>query len=795
MSDGERDDEVDRSGDADGHEREEREESHLDTSETSGLGLTEEFERIEAEIEETFDTGEHPERGGTEEPAGSDTAEEWISEEEQPVEGHYGETGEYDAVPETGEWTAEHVAIPPPDDDEDLNSAEFPVVLPHAADSEEHEAIEPAGSEAAEPEDVAGVAGDLAADAPQPPAEPPEQEAVATGDAEPPSSEAPAGEPDGSAAETVVQRPEDEAQAPMAAAAAAATPPAASDDAVTEVRPAPPVPAAAGSRGGKLTPIPPSPSYSGPPAISDEELDLKVPSLWLRFLSGSVMIVMSVAAAVAVSGLLFLGDVAAKLNPIPGIDDQLEEVESDDPQTVLIIGSDRRSSDPKGVGARSDTAMLLRVDPDKKVLSLFSLPRDLKVNIPGYGVGRLNEAYTIGGAEKTLATIADYTGLDINHVVEINFEGFADAVNAIGCVYVDVDRDYFNDNSTAVSEDQTYAAIDINAGYQRLCGEKALQYVRYRHTDTDLVRAARQQDFLREARQKVEPRELIPAPVIGGDTGNELIDIFTEYTRSDINESSDVLGILKSFIAVRDEAVNKIEFEGDIGDATNTYVTSSPEQLKAALDEFLNGPPEPAGDGGGDGGDGGGGGGSDEKKKKEGDKDEDPLADANVVATSGLTDPATGEVVADQLEADANKNFRRLGIPTFYPTYLAPNSSFDTGSRTYEYENEDNKKEEAYKTVIAIGATAPITEYYGFMGTTWDDPPILRNPSETRNADGEECDVEEKGCFMLFYDGDRLRLVAWKADGNSYWLNNTLTLTLEEPDMMAIATTMNEVTK
>ena len=150
---------------------------------------------------------------------------------------------------------------------------------------------------------------------------------------------------------------------------------------------------------------------------------------------------------------------------------------------------------------------------------------------------------------------------------------------------------------------------------------------------------------------------------------------------------------------------------------------------------------------------------------------------------------------ADQLEADANKNFRRLGIPTFYPTYLAPNSSFDTGSRTYEYENEDNKKEEAYKTVIAIGATAPITEYYGFMGTTWDDPPILRNPSETRNADGEECDVEEKGCFMLFYDGDRLRLVAWKADGNSYWLNNTLTLTLEEPDMMAIATTMNEVTK
>jgi LCP family protein required for cell wall assembly len=779
MTDGERDEEKGAPGEDD-------DESHLDTSETSGLGLTEEFERIEAEIEETFDTGEHPKPAEREpEPAEprSDTAEDWITEEEAEAssrEGHYGETGEYDAVPETGEWTAEHEAVPEPPPDEDMDSAEFPVIRPASMDSAEHEAV-PAAEESAEHEAVAEPEpADEAVAEPEPADEEPAEQPQ-------PPKEAPASD-----AETVVQRPEEGAEAPIAAAAAAAAsaPPTPAADPPTEVRPAP------SGTSGQLTPIPPSIAggYSGPPAISDDELDLKVPSLWLRFMSASVIIVMSVAASVAVAGLLFLGDVAAKLQPIPGIQEQLDQIGSGDPATILIVGSDRRSSDAKEIGARSDTTMLLRVDPEKDVLSLFSLPRDLQVNIPGYGVGKLNEAYTVGGIKKTLATVTNFTGQPINHVVEINFYGFADAVNAIDCVYVDVDRDYFNDNSTALSAADTYAAIDINAGYQRLCGEKALQYVRYRHTDTDLVRAARQQDFLREARQKVEPRELIPAPIVGGDTGNELIDIFTSYTRSDIDDSSDVLGILKSFVDVREVPVNKVEFQGDIGDATNTYVTSTSEQMEAAIDEFLNGPPAP------EGGDGGGDGGSDKKKNEDKEKDkekedggDDPLAGSSVMSTSDLTDPETGEVLADQFEADANKNFRRLGIPVFYPKYVVPGSSFDIGSRTYEYENEEDKEEEAYKTVIAYQTPSTLTEYYGVMGTTWDDPPILRNPSETRDENGEECDPGGKDCHMFFYDGDRLRMIGWQEDGNSYWLNNTLTTTLDEPDMVAIARTMGEV--
>lgn len=514
-------------------------------------------------------------------------------------------------------------------------------------------------------------------------------------------------------------------------------------------------------------------------AIPPEELEIKAPSLWLRFLAGSVLIVMSVAAAVSVVGLLFLSDVAAKLQPIPGIGAQLAAYESGEAQTILIIGSDYREGDAED-NARSDTTMLLRVDPDGKVLSLFSLPRDLRVFIPGYGEGRLNEAYSLGGEKKTLKTVKAFTGLDINVVVEINFSGFADAVNAIECVYIDVDRDYFNDNSTGGYE---YAAIDINSGYQRLCGEKALQYVRYRYTDTDLVRAARQQDFLREARQKVEPRELLGA-VIGVGTGSDLIDIFTQYTRSSIDDEAQIIDVLKSFIAVQDVPVNEVHFKGDIGDASNTYVTSTDEQVKTAIDQFLNGAGSP--------GQRGGEGSSDKpeedqpdkpKPEKSEDKSEEIADGAAVVSTQTQPDDKFGTMDV-HLERDAKKNQKRLKIPVFYPTEAMPGSEFDTGSRTYEYENEDNKKEDAYKTVIAWTTPSTLTEYYGVMGTTWDDPPILRNPSETREIDGRE--------YMLFYDGDRLRMVGWRDGGASYWLNNTLVQSIGEAEMLAIATSMKK---
>ena len=113
----------------------------------------------------------------------------------------------------------------------------------------------------------------------------------------------------------------------------------------------------------------------------------------------------------------------------------------------MIAGSDRRHGDKKlGLKPRSDTIILVRIDPGKGV-ALLSLPRDLKVEIPGHGTDKLNVAYTLGGPKLSIKTVKKLTGLAINHYVDVSFHGFAEGVNALGCVYVDIDRRYFNDNS------------------------------------------------------------------------------------------------------------------------------------------------------------------------------------------------------------------------------------------------------------------------------------------------------------------------------------------------------------
>lgn len=154
------------------------------------------------------------------------------------------------------------------------------------------------------------------------------------------------------------------------------------------------------------------------------------------------------------------------------------------PQTLLLIGSDRRKGDKTSYGARSDTMMLVRLNPSKATTTVLSIPRDLQVTIPGRGVAKFNESYSDGGPKLVVQTIKESLGLRVNHVAEVDFGGFAQAVDAIDCVYVDVDRKYFNNNVGAVYGNQ-FAAINIKAGYQKLCGYRALDYVRFRHFDRD----------------------------------------------------------------------------------------------------------------------------------------------------------------------------------------------------------------------------------------------------------------------------------------------------------------------
>jgi anionic cell wall polymer biosynthesis LytR-Cps2A-Psr (LCP) family protein len=122
-----------------------------------------------------------------------------------------------------------------------------------------------------------------------------------------------------------------------------------------------------------------------------------------KFLIGGLTIVFVSAVATTSSALLFFETTVDKFKHI-NVGRELVADYQGGPQTIMIAGSDRRHGDKKlGLKPRSDTIILMRVDPDKGV-ALLSLPRDLKVSIPGHGTDKLNVAYTLGGPRLTIRT-------------------------------------------------------------------------------------------------------------------------------------------------------------------------------------------------------------------------------------------------------------------------------------------------------------------------------------------------------------------------------------------------------
>jgi LCP family protein required for cell wall assembly len=169
------------------------------------------------------------------------------------------------------------------------------------------------------------------------------------------------------------------------------------------------------------------------------------------------------------------------------------------PAVALVLGYDKRYGTGSARG-HSDTLMLIRVDPKTKILSLLSLPRDMYVNVPGMGMRKINDAYAYGGAPLAIQTVSQVLGVRINYYVPVNFHLFRKTVDTFHGVYIDVDRRYYHANNSAGN----YAAIDLQPGYQKLSGFQALQYVRYRHLDSDFIRTARQQAFVREFKRRLD---------------------------------------------------------------------------------------------------------------------------------------------------------------------------------------------------------------------------------------------------------------------------------------------------
>jgi len=477
--------------------------------------------------------------------------------------------------------------------------------------------------------------------------------------------------------------------------------------------------------------------------------DIPKSGLWKRFMLGAALVIFATASATAVAAFREVDRVVDALRETPSLELQrLAQTNPGEPQTIMLLGSDRRPDNATdggaGTGARSDTIILVRLDPEKGV-ALMSLPRDLKVQIPGFGTDKINAAYDIGGPNLTLKTVRRLTGLSVNHVINVDFNGFRKAVDAIGCIYLDIDRRYFNDSAE-------YAYINIYPGYQKLCGEEALEYARFRHEDTDLVRSARQQEVLREAKQQVGTGELI-------EDRDKLIKIFGKYTTSDegLKSRTGLLRLLKVALGSVDRPVREVHFEGEItaGDVSTglpSYVTASNATVKRLAQQFL-GVEETAGPRGRDG-----------LRRRSRDPD------------GGLyKDPATGKALAvATIQKAKRKDAGRL--PVYYPTVFLEGSFADQTTRNYRIKTPDGTIERAYRIPIR---GAIFGDYYGIQGTTWKSPPILESVAEERKQGGRT--------FEVHYDGDRVRLVAWRTSEGVYWVSNTLRQTLSERQMLAIA--------
>ncbi|MGA8337867.1 MAG: LCP family protein [Solirubrobacteraceae bacterium] len=502
---------------------------------------------------------------------------------------------------------------------------------------------------------------------------------------------------------------------------------------------------------------------------------------FVRFTLACVLVIAFAASTTAVAGLLQVRQITHYLDATPPLkaSSAVSVPNPGSPQTLLLVGSDHRAGEPFRY-SNTDTMMLVHIDPNSSTINLLSVPRDLKVQIPEGGVlatNKLNAAYSIGG-DNLLVKILEqqvFPGLKINHIIDVNFGGFESLVNAIGCVYTDVDHRYYN--NTAYTD---YSSIDIQPGYQKLCGTDALEFVRFRHTDSDIVRNARQQDFVRWAKSQFSQNEIIQ------DEGT-LLRIFGKHAQTDhdLHTTDGLINLFDLVAFSAGHAVKQVPFPAILlpcapaaatataaAQQTPCYVSADPGAEMAAFHAFIaptashaaSSTPHIAG-AGGNGGHGSGG------------------------PVPGLTmDVSDGQA--------QSKALGPIGIPIYFPKQIVSGSQYCSNAtsvcpveggagsgyypRAYLLHDRQGISHYSYRMTIAINPV--LGEYYGVQGTTWQNPPILQSPTETKMVNGKQ--------LLLYADAGKITLVAWKTAQGVYWISNTLTDNIGNRQMVAIAASL-----
>ncbi|HEX3690500.1 MAG TPA: LCP family protein [Solirubrobacteraceae bacterium] len=505
-----------------------------------------------------------------------------------------------------------------------------------------------------------------------------------------------------------------------------------------------------------------------------------------RFVLCGVLLISAAAATTAVAGLLQVSNLVHDIGVTPAIQsNQIQLPAPGKPQTILIIGSDHRAGEPFRA-ANTDTMLLVRLNSSSSTINVLSIPRDLQVTIPGFGDAKINSAYEDGGPNLLIKTIRAnvFPDLKVNHIVDVNFGGFTQLVNAIGCVYSDVDHRYYNNTLYT-----NYSSIDVEPGYQKLCGTHALEFVRFRHTDSDITRNARQQDFIRWAKDQYGIARLF-------NNRDRLLRIFGKHAQTDkVLHSTDGLIDLFNLVLNSDgNTIRQFTFPAvfgscDSGATTGTtaacFVTASSTAEHDVFARFM----------------------TPTRKPKATPKTPVPapskistatkrkLSKGSKIDINGLvSNPTAGQAQAAALT--------KLKMPIYYPRLLKAGSEYCVGiasncpvgegagtgyyPREYVIRDQHGKPYPSYRMTVEINPV--LGQYYGVQGTMWGKPPLLASPSGTKVVSGKR--------LFFFADGGRLTTVAWRGpQGGWYWISNTLQSTIPNSQMVGMAASFTLATR
>ena len=242
---------------------------------------------------------------------------------------------------------------------------------------------------------------------------------------------------------------------------------------------------------------------------------------WKRRIGLTLLLVLVLIAIWSIAGYLSFRGGVAKANDrlaktSPGIERVLAAQNGallSNPTTILMLGRDFANTDQRVALNHSDSIMILRTDPDRHRLAYLSIPRDLRVAIPGYGEQKVNAAMQIGGPGLVVRTIEALTGnaLRINHVMIVDFAQFKDLIDNIGGIDITVPAPILSNRFDCPYDAAGCARWKgwrFAKGRQHMDGKRALIYSRIRENqldprDTDISRGGRQQAVLRAALHKL----------------------------------------------------------------------------------------------------------------------------------------------------------------------------------------------------------------------------------------------------------------------------------------------------